>query len=98
MYNSGSSYGVQYVYADRTMCETMFSISKDWSSLIVKKTQDGFNTAISYYNYFTITNYQNMTPFILCKNRNSSPTTDLVYHEKTFAVDGSLGNDSVGIW
>lgn len=98
MYNSGSSYGVQYVYADRTMCETMFSISKDWSSLIVKKTQDGFNTAINYNNYFTITNYQNMTPFILCKNRNSSPTTDLVYHEKTFAVDGSLGNDSVGIW
>ena len=98
MQNKASNYGVQYAYMTKETCGKIFENQKDWTSIPVKKTQDGTNTNISYYNRFDLDSYRNMTPFVMCKNRNSSNTTDTIYHERRYSMDGSVATDGNTEW
>ena len=98
MQNKASNYGVQYAYMTKETCGKIFENQKGWTSIPVKKTQDGTNTNIYYYNRFDSGSYYNQTPFVMCKNRNSSNTSDTIYHERRYSMDGSVGTDSNTGW
>ena len=98
MQNRGSGYGMQYAYMTRDTYGQIFTNRYDWKSIRVKKTQDGYNTNIYFYNRFDSGSYRNMTPFVMCKNRNSSNTTDLIYHERRYSMDGSVATDGSTGW
>jgi len=98
MQNSGSNFGVQYVYMTRDTYGQIFTNRYDWQSISVIKTHEGYNRNIYFYNRFDSSTYRNMTPFVMCRNRNSSNTTDLVYHERRYSMDGSVSTDGSSGW
>ena len=79
-------------------CGRIFESHLSWTSIPVIKTQDGNNTNIYYYNYFSSSSYLNQTPFVMCKNRSSSNTSDTIYHERRYSMDGSVGTDGSTGW
>ena len=98
MHNVGSNYGAQYAYMTKETCGKIFESHLNWTSIPVIKTQDGTNTNIYYYNYFSSSSYYNQTPFVMCKNRSSSNTSDTIYHERRYSMDGSVGTDGSTGW
>ena len=98
MHNVGSNYGAQYAYMTKETCGKIFESHLNWTSIPVIKTQDGNNTNIYYYNYFSSSSYLNQTPFVMCKNRSSSNTSDTIYHERRYSMDGSVGTDGSTGW
>lgn len=98
MYRKGSEYGVQYSYMTREQMRNIVTRDLDWTSTPIKKTQNGYNQNIYIFNLFSHTTYNNMSPFIMCQNRNSSVASDLVYHEEYQTINNSISTVATGNW
>tara|TARA_B100000787_G_scaffold147413_1_gene118355 strand:+ start:801 stop:5948 length:5148 start_codon:yes stop_codon:yes gene_type:complete len=89
MYRTGSQYGVQYSYMTREQSRNIITRNLNWTSTTIKKTQNGYNENIYFFNLFSDGNYDNQSPFIMCKDRNSSIPSDIVYHEQKNIITDS---------